>query len=31
VIAGPDRFDRMLRDDTERFGRLFRELGLGQN
>jgi len=31
AIAGPDRFDRMLRDDTERFGRLFRELGLGQN
>ena len=31
VIAGPERFDRMLRDDTARFGGLFRELGLGQN
>lgn len=31
VITGPERFDRILRDDTERFGRLFRELGLGQN
>ena len=30
VIAGPERFDRMLREDTERFGRLFAELGLGQ-
>ena len=31
VVAGPARFDRMLREDTERFSRLFRDLNLGQN
>ena len=30
AVVGPERFDAILRSDTERFGSLFRELGIGQ-
>lgn len=30
AVAGLERFDRMLREDTERYGSLFKALGLGQ-
>ena len=30
AVIGPERFDRTLREDTTRYGGLFRELGLGQ-
>ncbi len=29
VVTGPERFDRMLREDTARYSKLFREIGIG--
>ncbi len=29
AVAGPEQFDRTLRADTERYSKLFREIGLG--